>query len=114
MGTPDTETVYQCRETSVRDLALDSVEGYVYWTTSTTVEVVRLDGALHRVLYRVEEVSGKYVLGLTLDLDAGNLYWMVKTAGQRAALYRIQKLWKGKSDEPRSEEVAAQFDAPVL
>lgn len=45
------ETVHQS-SSSVLDLALDSVQGYMYWTTLSTVEMSHLDGQSHRLLVR--------------------------------------------------------------
>ena len=45
------ETVHQS-SSSVLDLALDSVRGYMYWTTASTVEMAHLDGQSHRLLLR--------------------------------------------------------------
>jgi len=45
------ETVHRSSR-PVLDLVVDVLHAYVYWTTASTVELARLDGYSHAVLFR--------------------------------------------------------------
>ena len=45
------ETIHRSSR-PVLDLVVDAVHGYIYWTTSSTVELARLDGTSHSVIFR--------------------------------------------------------------
>ncbi|XP_005363674.1 proto-oncogene tyrosine-protein kinase ROS [Microtus ochrogaster] len=62
----------------VNDMAVDSVGGYLYWTTLYSVESTRLNGESPLVLQAQPWLSGKKVIALTLDLSDGFLYWLVQ------------------------------------
>ncbi|PKU45078.1 proto-oncogene tyrosine-protein kinase ros [Limosa lapponica baueri] len=62
----------------VKDLVVDSVNGYLYWATMYSVESARLNGAEYLMLEEQLQFSGKQVVGLTLDLTYGFLYWLVQ------------------------------------
>ncbi|NXC72157.1 ROS1 kinase, partial [Anhinga anhinga] len=62
----------------VKDLAVDSVNGYLYWATMYSVESARLNGEEYLMLQEQLQFSGKQVVGLTLDLTYGFLYWLVQ------------------------------------
>lgn len=72
----------------VKDLAVDSVNGYLYWATTYTVESARLNGEEYLILQEHLQFSGKQVVGLALDLTSGFLYWLVQD-GLCLNLYRI-------------------------
>ncbi|XP_014721615.1 proto-oncogene tyrosine-protein kinase ROS isoform X1 [Equus asinus] len=62
----------------VNDMVVDSVGGYLYWTTLYSVESTRLNGENPLVLQAQPWFSGKKVIALTLDLSDGLLYWLVQ------------------------------------
>ncbi|KFP73343.1 Proto-oncogene tyrosine-protein kinase ROS [Acanthisitta chloris] len=62
----------------VKDLVVDSVNGYLYWVTVYTVEATRLNGEEYLMLQEQPQFSGKQVVGLTSDLTYGFLYWLVQ------------------------------------
>ncbi|ELW48811.1 Proto-oncogene tyrosine-protein kinase ROS [Tupaia chinensis] len=62
----------------VNDMVVDSVGGYLYWTTLYSVESTRLNGESLLVLQAQPWFSGKKVIALTLDLSDGLLYWLVQ------------------------------------
>ncbi|NXR03151.1 ROS1 kinase, partial [Sagittarius serpentarius] len=62
----------------VKDLVVDSVNGYLYWATVYSVESARLNGEEYLMLQEQLQFSGKQVVGLTLDLTCGFLYWLVQ------------------------------------
>lgn len=45
----------------VKDLAVDSVSGYLYWATVYSVESARLNGEEHLVLQEQLQFSGRQV-----------------------------------------------------
>lgn len=45
------ETIHRSSR-PVLDLLVDAVRGYIYWTTASTVELARLDGNSHSVIFR--------------------------------------------------------------
>ncbi|KAF4796561.1 hypothetical protein TURU_082759 [Turdus rufiventris] len=62
----------------VKDLVVDSVNGYLYWATMYSVESTRLNGEEYFMLQEQLQFSGKQVVGVTLDLTYGFLYWLVQ------------------------------------
>ncbi|XP_037699238.1 proto-oncogene tyrosine-protein kinase ROS isoform X2 [Choloepus didactylus] len=62
----------------VNDMVVDSVGGYLYWTTLYSVESTRLNGESSLTLQAQPWFSGKKVIALTLDLSDGLLYWLVQ------------------------------------
>ncbi|NXS31863.1 ROS1 kinase, partial [Pomatostomus ruficeps] len=62
----------------VKDLVVDSVNGYLYWATMYSVESTRLNGEEYLMLQEHLHFSGKQVVGVTLDLTYGFLYWLVQ------------------------------------
>lgn len=62
----------------VNDMVVDSVGGYLYWTTLYSVESTRLNGESSLILQAQPWFSGKKVTALTLDLSDGLLYWLVQ------------------------------------
>ncbi|NWS95224.1 ROS1 kinase, partial [Mionectes macconnelli] len=62
----------------VKDLVVDSVNGCLYWATVYSVESARLNGEEYLMLQEQLQFSGKQVVGLTLDLTQGFLYWLVQ------------------------------------
>ncbi|XP_077977455.1 proto-oncogene tyrosine-protein kinase ROS-like [Glandiceps talaboti] len=62
------------------DMALDSVQAYLYWTTSRTVECARLNGENDFIYQELEKFSGEEITALTLNFDDSLLYWFIHTA----------------------------------
>ncbi|XP_006840039.1 PREDICTED: proto-oncogene tyrosine-protein kinase ROS [Chrysochloris asiatica] len=64
----------------VNDMVVDSVGGYLYWTTLYSVESTRLNGESSLTLQAQGKkwLSGKKVIALTLDLSDRLLYWLVQ------------------------------------
>ncbi|XP_040409330.1 proto-oncogene tyrosine-protein kinase ROS [Cygnus olor] len=72
----------------VKDLVVDSVNGYLYWATMYSVESARLNGEEYLLLQEQLQFSGKQMVGLALDLSHGFLYWLVQDS-LCLNLYRI-------------------------
>ncbi|MBN3303240.1 ROS1 kinase, partial [Amia calva] len=80
----------------VRDLAIDSVNGFIYWTTAYTVEGSRLDGKDHLTFQQLPS-SGKQATGFTIDITEGHCYWLVQDDSV-LHLYRASLLNDGFMD----------------
>ncbi|XP_054720908.1 proto-oncogene tyrosine-protein kinase ROS-like [Uloborus diversus] len=65
--------------TMAKEISVDSLNAFLYWATSYSVEYSRLNGADHSVYMKNELFSGKHVMGVTLDLDRNKVYWMVRS-----------------------------------
>jgi len=50
------ETVHRSSR-PVLDVVVDALHGYVHWTTASTVELARLDGYSHDVIFRFIDFS---------------------------------------------------------
>lgn len=79
---------------SVRELKIDALRGNIYFSTGLTVESYRLNGKIPKKYFTVPPYSGKQVMGLTLDLDEQNIYWIVRSY-QGSSLYsaKLLDLW---------------------
>ncbi|XP_074718456.1 proto-oncogene tyrosine-protein kinase ROS [Strix uralensis] len=89
----------------VKDLVVDSVNGYLYWATMYSVESARLNGEEYLMLQEQLQFSGKQVVGLTLDLTYGFLYWLVQDS-LCLNLYRVS-LFKGGCGNAMVKEFTA-------
>uniref|UniRef100_A0A8B9EBS1 Tyrosine-protein kinase receptor n=1 Tax=Anser cygnoides TaxID=8845 RepID=A0A8B9EBS1_ANSCY len=78
----------------VKDLVVDSVNGYLYWATMYSVESARLNGEEYLLLQEQLQFSGKQMVGLALDLSHGFLYWLVQDS-LCLNLYRISLCKEG-------------------
>ncbi|XP_011687300.1 PREDICTED: proto-oncogene tyrosine-protein kinase ROS isoform X2 [Wasmannia auropunctata] len=72
----------------VKELMIDSLEAYLYWSTGHAVEVARLNGQDRRS-YHVDEIfTGRQVMGLTLDTENRYVYWIVRSYEHGSIVYR--------------------------
>ncbi|KAM9563851.1 proto-oncogene tyrosine-protein kinase ROS [Guaruba guarouba] len=78
----------------VKDLVVDSVNGYLYWATMYSVESARLNGEEYLMLQEQLQFSGKQVVGLTLDPTYDFLYWLVQDS-LCLNLYRVSRCKEG-------------------
>ena len=92
------ETIHQ-GALSIQDIALDSEEGYLYWTTSYTVEMSRLSGHGHHIIHNLPRFSGKYILGLAIDLHNDILYWVMKN-GDTVVFFHMALMHHGQDVDP--------------
>ncbi|XP_041979738.1 proto-oncogene tyrosine-protein kinase ROS isoform X2 [Aricia agestis] len=65
--------------TVAKELNIDSLGAYIYWSTGHAVEGARLNGENKIVYYPAQLFSGKQVMGLTVDLEKKWLYWLVRS-----------------------------------
>ncbi|KAF2987188.1 hypothetical protein EK904_012124, partial [Melospiza melodia maxima] len=89
----------------VRDLVVDSVNGYLYWATMYSVESTRLNGEEHLTIQEQLQFSDKQVVGVTLDLTYGFLYWLVQDS-LYLNLYRASLCKEGCSNSIITEFAA--------
>nr|CAD7427324.1 unnamed protein product [Timema monikensis] len=76
----------------VKELVIDSVHAFLYWSSGHGVECARLNGMQRRDYYPKEIFSGKQVMGLTLDMDRQAVYWIVRS-------YEGSKLYQAPTAE---------------
>ncbi|XP_026669122.1 proto-oncogene tyrosine-protein kinase ROS isoform X4 [Ceratina calcarata] len=72
----------------VKELMIDSLEAYLYWSTGHAVEVARLNGQDRRYYHSDEIFNGKQVMGLTLDTENRYIYWIVRSYESGSIVYR--------------------------
>ncbi|KAF7989871.1 hypothetical protein HCN44_008545 [Aphidius gifuensis] len=72
----------------VKELIIDSKQAYLYWSTSHTVEVARLNGLDPRLYYSENVFNGIQVMGLTLDTENHYVYWIVRSYEAGSIVYR--------------------------
>ncbi|XP_014362622.2 proto-oncogene tyrosine-protein kinase ROS isoform X1 [Papilio machaon] len=65
--------------TVAKELTIDSLAAYIYWSTGHAVEAARLNGENRIIYYPAQLFSGKQVMGLTADLEKKWLYWLVRS-----------------------------------
>lgn len=84
---------------SARELKIDALRGNIYYSTGLTVESCRLNGKIPKKYFTVPPYSGKQVMGLTLDLDEQNIYWIVRSY-QGSSLYsaKLLDMWLNESE----------------
>ncbi|XP_056419568.1 proto-oncogene tyrosine-protein kinase ROS [Hyla sarda] len=81
----------------VNNLAVDSVNAFLYWTTEYTVESSRLNGQDHMIIHNLTLFSGSQVAAMTLNLNDGKIYWLVKN-GMHINMYHTNILKEGTFD----------------
>ncbi|KAK5650142.1 hypothetical protein RI129_001171 [Pyrocoelia pectoralis] len=64
--------------TLAKELNIDAVQAYLYWSTGHAVECARLNGADRLVYHPAQLFSGKQVMGLTLDMHRNMVYWIIR------------------------------------
>ncbi|XP_031333150.1 proto-oncogene tyrosine-protein kinase ROS isoform X2 [Photinus pyralis] len=64
--------------TLAKELNIDAVQAYLYWSTGHAVECSRLNGADRIVYHPAQHFSGKQVMGLTLDMHRNMVYWIIR------------------------------------
>lgn len=84
---------------SAREIKVDALRGNIYFSTGLTVESCRLNGKVPKKYFTVPPYSGKQVMGLTLDLDDQNIYWIVRSY-QGSSLYsaKLLDMWINDSE----------------
>lgn len=63
------------------DIKIDSLNGFLYFSTGHSVEFCRLNckDKDKKEFYSMEAYTGRKVMGLTLDFDTNRVYWIVRS-----------------------------------
>ncbi|XP_050100949.1 protein sevenless isoform X2 [Anopheles aquasalis] len=64
---------------SVRELRFDERRGYLYSSSGILLEAFRLNGKNRVVYFSEHPFTGKQVMGMTLDTDGQQLYWIERS-----------------------------------
>ncbi|XP_063297854.1 proto-oncogene tyrosine-protein kinase ROS [Pelobates fuscus] len=83
----------------VNDMAVDSINAFLYWSTSYTLESSKLNGQKHYMIQNLTLFTSTQIVGLTLDITRRHLYWLVKD-GLNINLYRAVLREDGSPDPP--------------
>ena len=83
--------------TFAKEIAIDSVNGYIYWATGYSVEFSRLNG-MNRMKYTETDLfSGKHIMGLTLNFDQNLIFWILRSY-DGVALYSASLAVRGNAE----------------
>ncbi|KAJ8314429.1 hypothetical protein KUTeg_006579 [Tegillarca granosa] len=93
---------------SARRLAIDSINGRLYWVTTNSLESSYLNGDGHMVYFSVPFFSGKQVISLTLNFDLQKVLWYVK-GFERQDLYMSDLLREGMSQDQLTIKYIGSF-----
>ena len=91
--------------TTAQEIVIDSYKALLLWTTGHSLEVSKLNGYHHSVLYSVGLFTGIRIMGITLDTDQSRIYWISRSSSG-STLYRLS--YNVKSTQVPS--VIANFD----
>lgn len=76
-----------------KELAVDSLRGYIYYSADHAVEAYRPPNAKNKTNYYTrEQYSGSTVVGLTLDMENERVYWIVRGSDNTATLYSAEMI----------------------
>ncbi|XP_073432046.1 proto-oncogene tyrosine-protein kinase ROS isoform X2 [Dendrobates tinctorius] len=89
----------------VNDLAVDSVNAFLYWSTGYSVESSRLNGQDHVIIQTLTFFSSSQVVALTLDLIDGQIYWLVKN-GLHISMHHANTRKEGTFDVKVTEHAS--------
>uniref|UniRef100_A0A8C5QLE1 receptor protein-tyrosine kinase n=1 Tax=Leptobrachium leishanense TaxID=445787 RepID=A0A8C5QLE1_9ANUR len=112
MDTPDFETVKTAKYL-VKDLAVDSVNAFIYWSSSYTVESSKLNGQKHSIIQNLTLFANAQVVALALDFKDQLLYWLGKD-GLNINLYHTALQEDGSHDRPQITEFAFWSSSEIL
>lgn len=89
------------------DMQIDSVRGFLYFSTGQSVEYCRLNGRNRNDYYKINNYDGKQVMGLTLDVDNDMVYWIVR--GQDGSSLMSARMADGDADGIKAHPVYVEF-----
>jgi proto-oncogene tyrosine-protein kinase ROS len=76
---------------TVKELRLDSINAFMYWSTGHAIEVASMNALLKYKYFQISPFSGNSVQGLAIDYNQQKLFFTVKTTEQNI-LYSGQLL----------------------
>lgn len=90
---------------TAREIKIDAIRGNIYFSTGLTVEGCRLNCKQPTTYFTVQQFSGKQVMGLTLDLENENIYWIVRSY-EGSSLYsaKLLDIWLTTGGESKINE----------
>ncbi|XP_063703914.1 proto-oncogene tyrosine-protein kinase ROS isoform X2 [Culicoides brevitarsis] len=94
---------------SAKEMKIDSLRGFIYYSTGQTVEACRLNGKDNRQFYDAGKYTGIHVIGLTIDYDNKLVFWIVRS-------YKDSTLLSGKLlelDEPQDQSAKNRTESSV-
>lgn len=94
----------------MQDITLDSVHGYVYWSTNYYLESTLFNGQGHQVVSKQTRYRGRYIFGLATDLTNGQLYWLLKDS-EKLIVNRATLRTHPDDNISHTEEQVVQFTA---
>ncbi|XP_069131795.1 proto-oncogene tyrosine-protein kinase ROS-like isoform X3 [Argopecten irradians] len=80
-------------------MAVDSLAGRLYWSTTNTLESAALNGEDHYLHFSIPFFSGKHVISLTLNMDMGKVLWYVR-GYRKQELYMTDLVQNGEDHDP--------------
>ena len=99
------ESVYQ---SAAQDLAVDALNGFLYWTSSHSVEAARLNGDGHIEYQFWPYFSGQLASGLTLDTESKRLFWIIQ-GYEGGKLYTADMAGFGTEDVAMTTKMVASI-----
>ncbi|RZC34249.1 proto-oncogene tyrosine-protein kinase ROS, partial [Asbolus verrucosus] len=97
--------------TLAKELNIDSVNAYLYWSTGFAVRCTHLNGEDGIEYHPVQLFSGKQVMGLTLDINDKFVYWIVR-GSEGSNLFRAAMA--GYSNEKITAEKISSLQKPNM
>lgn len=91
-----------------RHMAIDGLQGRLYWVTMNTMEAAYLNGDDHIVYFSVPYFCGKHVISLTLNFDLRKVLWYVKSF-ERQELFMSDLLGNGITKDQLSVQPLGSF-----
>ncbi|ELU14561.1 hypothetical protein CAPTEDRAFT_210985 [Capitella teleta] len=93
----------------VQDIVLDSLQGYIYWTTGQTLESSLLNGEGRQSVERLPLYAARFIFGLACDLQGRALYWLRKDT-DKLIVFRATLRSHPDDNMSHTVEQVVQFD----
>ncbi|CAG9858272.1 unnamed protein product [Phyllotreta striolata] len=90
----------------VKELNIDSVKAYLYYSSGIKLECARLNGVERVEYHDVQFFSGKQIMGLTLDFEQKFVYWIVR-GNEGSILYRARMMGYWENNMPNVEIISS-------
>lgn len=78
----------------VKNLLVDALNAYLYWSTKFGVYVARLNGEDRRTYFFCDKVVNLKISGFTIDLREQFIFWVVIKNNGQSELYRYPTIEK--------------------
>ncbi|CAC5423207.1 unnamed protein product [Mytilus coruscus] len=104
----DGENIEFVIQGTARHMAIDALQGRIYWVTMNTLEAAYLNGEDHIVYFNLPYFCGKHVISLTLNFDLRKVLWYVKSF-ERQELFMSDLLGNGVTQDQLSVQPLGSF-----